>query len=152
MKWSDDDASPVWNMQSWFSPHNIEIGTELHTVLLEKVLHGIRISNWFFLMKKRRFFKLKIDKSILRKIKLWAYTIPFYLFSNESMNKVISRRENPKNQNSFVSGWYSRPLWWYRLFDFLCLLSFFIFFSSLFYWSIDKIHHIQTYIWFIMWN
>ena len=40
-----DDASPVWNMQSWFSPHNIEIGTELHTVLLEKVLHGIRISH-----------------------------------------------------------------------------------------------------------
>ena len=31
----DDDASPVWNMQSWFSPHNIEIGTELHTVLLK---------------------------------------------------------------------------------------------------------------------
>ena len=51
----DDDASPVWNMQSWFSPHNIEIGTELHTVLLEKVFHGIRISNWFFLMKKEIF-------------------------------------------------------------------------------------------------
>ena len=41
----DDDASPVWNMQSWFSPHNIEIGTEFNTVLLKKVLLGIRISN-----------------------------------------------------------------------------------------------------------
>ena len=41
----DYDASPVWNMQSWFSPHDIEIGTEFNTVLLKKVLLGIGISN-----------------------------------------------------------------------------------------------------------
>ena len=41
----DYDTSPVWNMQPWFSPHNIEIGTEFNTVLLKKVLLGIRISN-----------------------------------------------------------------------------------------------------------
>ena len=32
----DYDTSPVWNMQPWFSPHNIEIGTEFNTVLLKK--------------------------------------------------------------------------------------------------------------------
>ena len=44
----DDDTPPVRNMQSWFSPHNIEIGTEFNTVLLKNVLLGIGISNWFF--------------------------------------------------------------------------------------------------------
>ena len=55
----DDDASPVWNMQSWFSPHNIEIGTELHTVLLKKGFTWNRDIKLIFLREKKKIFLIE---------------------------------------------------------------------------------------------